>query len=307
MTEKEKEIYALIENGKTLNEIAKNVRLSSKQVHQKIQKLINDGYAISPIYFDDGNISYVLEKNESKHTINLSLSDSTKFKALVVSDIHIGNVKENLNYLYRSYDYARDHNINIILNCGDLIDGTFTKGRQMIGNIDKQIERAIALYPYDKNILNIMCYGNHDYSSCENGRDMAKAIYQRRYDLINGGYGICLVNLERDQIVLSHPLYNNSYKTVPNKFILEGHHHKMMMKINRNNFIVNVPALSDLCFGEQNNPGMLEINLVLNGGFIQKGHLKHISVKDKLEIYGESDLEFFFKHENVNEKKLVMK
>ena len=38
MTEKEEEIYILIENGKTLNEIAKNVRLSSKQVHQKIQK-----------------------------------------------------------------------------------------------------------------------------------------------------------------------------------------------------------------------------------------------------------------------------
>ena len=46
----------MINNDLSLNEMAKILWLSPRQVHQKILKIINDGYYISPIYFDDGNI-----------------------------------------------------------------------------------------------------------------------------------------------------------------------------------------------------------------------------------------------------------
>ena len=85
MTEKEKMICEMINNDLSLNEMAKILWLSPRQVHQKILKIINDGYYISPIYFDDGNIRYVFEENDKEHTINLNLCDSSKFKALVVS------------------------------------------------------------------------------------------------------------------------------------------------------------------------------------------------------------------------------
>ena len=84
MTEKEMMIFEMISEGCSLNEMARNLWLSPRQVHQKIQKLIGDGYFINNLYFDDGNIRYVLEENDEKHTINLSLNDSTKFKALVI-------------------------------------------------------------------------------------------------------------------------------------------------------------------------------------------------------------------------------
>lgn len=308
MTEQEMLIAEMINDGQTLNEMAKSLWLSPKQIHQKIQKLINDGYFITPTYYDDGNIRYNFENNtDLKHTIKLKLTDSSMFKALVISDIHIGNELENLSYLYKAYAYARDNDIHVILNTGDLIDGNFTRGGQDIDNIDEQIDRVINMHPYDKSILNFICFGNHDYSSYENGRDISLFISKRRQDLVSGGYGFTLVNVERDQFVLYHPLFNKSYKPIPNKLILEGHHHKMMVKINRNNYFINVPPLSDLCFGCQENPGMLEMDMSFGNGFIHSALFKQIGVKNSFEVYGEINLEFFLKHENLDEKKLILK
>ena len=306
MTEQELVMCELINDGKNLNEIANILWLSPRQIHQKIQKLRGDGYFISPIYYDDGNIRYNFEANDLKHTINLSLNDSSKFKALVISDLHIGNELENLSYLYKVYDYARDNDIHIILNCGDLIDGSFTRGRQTINNIDRQIDRVIDHYPYDKHILNIICFGNHDYSSFENGRDILRAT-ARRSDLISGGYGFTLINIEKDQFVMYHPLFNINYKPILNKLILEGHHHKMLVKINRNNYFINVPPLSDLCFKTQEDPGFLEMDLSLGNGFIHSAFFKQLGVKKKAEVHSEINIEFFLKHENLDEKKLILK
>lgn len=307
MTEKEIYICKMINEGYTLNEIAKNLWLSPRQVHGKILKLNNDGYFISPVYYDDGNIRYQFEKQSFKHTVNLSLTDNNRFKALVISDIHIGNELENLSYLYKVYDYARDNNIHVIFNTGDLVDGTFTRGKKDIQNIDEQIDRVINMHPYDKNILNFICFGNHDYSTYEYGRDISIAICSRRQDLISGGYGFALINIERDQFVLYHPLFQKSYKPIPNKLILEGHHHKMMVKIDRNNYFINVPPLSDLCFGCQENPSMLEMDMSFGNGFIHNAYFKQIGVKQHFETYSEINLEFFLKHEKLEEKKLILK
>ena len=308
MTEKELRIMEMINNGNTLNEMAEVLWFSPRQVHQKIQKLINDGYVISPLYYDDGNIKYNFESSlDYEHTINLSLTDSSKFRALVISDIHVGNELENLGYLYKVYDYARDNNINIILNCGDLIDGNFTRGSQITPDPDEQINRIINAHPYDKNILNIICFGNHDYSAYESGRDIALAVSKRRSDLISGGYGFSLINIEKDQFALYHPLNNISFKPLPHKLILEGHHHKMKTKISRDNYLINVPPLSDLCFSCQEDPGMLDVILSLSNGFINSGYFKHLTVTSKPRVYSEFVLEFFLKHENLDEKKLILK
>ena len=125
--------------------------------------------------------------------------------------------------------------------------------------------------------------------------------------MVSGGYGFSLINVERDQFVLSHPLNNISFKPIPNKLSLEGHHHRMLVKINRNNFVINIPPLSDLCFGCQENPGMIEMQLLFGSGFIHSGYFKQIGVKNNFEVFSETNLEFFLKHENLNEKKLLKK
>ena len=307
MTEKEMMIFEMISEGCSLNEIARNLCLSPRQVHQKIQKLISEGYFISPIFYDDGNIRYGFEEDCKKHTLNLSINDSHKFKALVISDMHVGNSLENIGYLYKVYDYARDNDIHIILNCGDLIDGNFTRGEQLISDIDKQINMVIKNYPYDKHILNFICYGNHDYSAYESGRDIAVGLNQRRHDLINGGYGFSLINVLRDQFVLCHPLGDGNFKKIPNKLILEGHHHKPMFRIERNNYVVSIPPLSDLCFGGADNPGMIDMRLSFCSGFIHMGYFKLINLKQIPKVYNEMSIEFFLKHKIIDEKSLILK
>lgn len=307
MTEKEMEIFEMIEEGHSLNEMAYKLWISSKQLHQKIGKLKNDGYCINPLYYDNGDIKYKFEDEINKHSIKIELCDSSKFKALIVSDIHIGNELENLGYLYKVYDYARDNDIHTIFNCGDLIDGNFTRGNQTITNIDDQIQKVIKVYPYDKNILNYICFGNHDFSAYKNGRDIAVAVSSKRPDLINAGYGFSLINVQRDQFVIYHPLNGISFKPFPNKMILEGHHHKAMIKVDRNNYFINVPPLSDLCFGGQNNPGFLEMELLFGNGFIHSGFFKQVGIKKEMEVFGEFNIEFFLKHENLNEKKILLK
>ena len=305
MTEKELMIFEMIECGYNLNEMAYMLKLSPRQVHQKIQKLINEGYFICPIYFDDGNIKYSFEENDLKHTLSLSIGDSHKFKALVVSDMHVGNCLENFDYIYKAYDYARDNDIHVIFNLGDLIDGNFTRGQQKVSNIDEQIDRVLKKYPYDKNILNFICFGNHDYSAYKCGRDVGVALSQNRPDLVNLGYGVSLINVLRDQFVLSHPLLDTAFKPIFNKLILEGHHHKPMFKIERNSYLISVAPLSDLCFGSANNSGLTEMRLSFCSGFIHKGNFKMINLKDEPLVYNEMSIEFFLKHKNVNEKNLV--
>ena len=307
MTEKEIEIFEMIDAGCSLNEISYKLWLSSRQVHQKIIKLKNEGYFIRPIYYDDGEIKYDFEEDNSNHTINIKLCNDFKFKALVISDIHIGNTLENLSYLYKAYDYARDHDIHIIFNCGDIIDGSFTKGTQNIFNIDGQIDKVINNYPHDNYILNFICFGNHDYCSNKYGRDISLALSNSRQDLISAGYEFSLINVEKDQFALYHPINEMGFKSIPNKLILEGHHHKMLVKIKRNNYFINVPSLSDLCFGNQENAGMLEMELLFGGGFIHNAFFKQIGVKNNFEVYSEFNIEFFLKHEKLDEKKLILK
>ena len=76
----------------------------------------------------------------------------------------------------------------------------------------------------------------------------------------------------------------------------------MVTKINRNNYFINVPPLSDLCFGCQEDSGLLEMNMSFGNGFIHSVFFKQIGVKKSFKVYGEINLEFFLKHENLDEK-----
>ena len=53
--------------------------------------------------------------------------------------------------------------LHIIINGGDLIDGSFSKGVQKIDDPICQLDYVIKNYPFDKRILNLICLGNHDF------------------------------------------------------------------------------------------------------------------------------------------------
>lgn len=284
------QLLELIKLGTNNNEICKNLNLNEKQLYNLLLELKNNGMMMSRKYYSDGSIKYKRIyslsdlKNDSalcdeKAIITDSKEDRVKF--LVISDLHFGNTLERIDLVNRAYEYCVKNGINIILACGDLIDGSFTKGEQKISSLYEQIEYFIKNYPYDKNILTFSVAGDHDFSAIYRGSlNMTEMCNNYRHDVIIGGYGISghgniKINLKNDQILLRHPIDNTSFKNNNVPLVLQGHSHKYSTNfdIKKNQLYVTVPSLSDI---NHPMPSALELNLSFKKGYLAKGMIKQI-------------------------------
>jgi hypothetical protein len=308
MTENENLLLKEINFNLSLNEISHKLKVGNNDVWKKIIELENSGFLISKDVYDDGEmrLKFSLEKEKS-NTIDILLCDDEKFRALVIADLHVGNVMENLSYLEKAYNYARDNDIHIILNCGDVIDGSFSRGKQNIVDPFEQVSRLTKYYPFDKHILNLICLGNHDYSMYNYNADIRKFLINERCDLIPVGYGMSLMNIGKDQFVIKHPIGYNKWGPIQNKLVLVGHHHKMGFQVNSDNVLIFIPTLSDLHFGGDENPGMIDMQLSLEDGYIHSGQFTHYIVKNDLIRVSENLFEFSLPHTIIDEKEIMPK
>ena len=311
MTEINSKIFDLLINGYTLNEIADIMNISIKQIHQRINIMKKQGYLLTHDISADGEIKYIqkLYLPETKtNTTNLTLTDNT-FKAMLISDLHIGNEKQNINYLYDIYDLCVKEGIHIIINAGDIIDGPSSRGNQIITAPNKQIEFTIKNHPFDKNILNLICFGNHDYDALQKtGRCVKTAFEHMRPDFIGLGYGLGIINLGNDQIIVNHKITSLPFHPVTNKLVLCGHHHKMAFTEKEDSFLVNIPTLSDLCFNQkQKTPGAIIMKLTLDkNGIIKEGYFENLLINSKIFTISENNFLFNFPCETAKEENLKM-
>lgn len=231
MNESTLKLLELLKQEKTANEIAKELKISNKQLFKRLLKLKNIGFDFKRKYYYNGDIVYSLYNDvplQSQNSVDIITSpEEQEFEAIVISDLHIGSTDERLDLLNKIYDYCVKNNIHTIFNAGDIIDGMFGRCDKMHDNIFDQIEYAIEKYPFDKRILNYAVLGNHDFNPLlKNGKDLALVLQNYRHDIIPVGYGTAEINIKNDKIVLRHPLlvsnneYTNEYKHV---FMLKGH------------------------------------------------------------------------------------
>ena len=176
MTEINSKILELIKQNKSLNEISQELSLSHKQIYQRLQSIKNNGYNITPKYYYTGDIKYkinkTLDRNENISIITTNLDQEIELMA--ISDLHIGCTLQRLDSIDKIYNYCVLNNIHTIINCGDLINGSFGN-KNIVNDYEKQIQYFIKNYPYDKNILNYTCLGNHDIDCLKkNGLDLKK-------------------------------------------------------------------------------------------------------------------------------------
>ena len=291
-------ILNLKKENATVNDIREITRLSHKQLFYRINMLKIKGYDFKKKYYYSGDIVYNLLKGfgkelENEKTIYTSSKD-TEFKALLISDIHLGSIDERPELLFEVYNYAVKEGINIIINAGDLVDGTF--GRINIVEVDKQIEHLLKCYPFDKNILNFICLGNHDYSCLEKkGLDIDKILDNKRHDLVSLGYGQGCINIKNDRILICHP----KTETKENKFtfekglVLSGHHHHSKNIANGNLVNLHLPTLSNM-----NNdipyPSILKMTVDFTNGIFNIGLFEQlIFIDNKLYKVSESQYDLF--------------
>ena len=89
MTEMNLKVLELINNNKSIKEIASILNLSEKQVYIRIKQLINYGYNLIPSYCYDSDIFYNLSKKpdsiiSGRTNINMHKKDN-QFRCLVRS------------------------------------------------------------------------------------------------------------------------------------------------------------------------------------------------------------------------------
>jgi len=117
VTEINKKILDLIEKNASVNEISKITGLTNKQLFYRLSLLKNKGYDFERKYYYSGDIVYRLIRDKLTNDIDnngatiLTSKNDNVFKALLISDLHIVNKNERLDFIYKTYDYCiKDEN-----------------------------------------------------------------------------------------------------------------------------------------------------------------------------------------------------
>lgn len=286
MTKADIELINLINEGKSINEICDSLNVTRNKIYKKLLTLKNNGYSIKNSYYYNGDITYQLihgNMNYTKDTVMIDMKkNENNFRAMVISDLHIGSDKQRLDLLYQVYNYCIKNNINIILNTGDVVDGWIGKNKKINKDIEHQLEYFIKKHPFDKNILNFICFGNHDVDSyVKFGINLKTILENYRQDLIAFTSTLGYIKVKHDNLVLCHQTDNRhvNLKDIKNSIIFEGHHHKFMTSFNNttNNHLIYVPSLSEIYINNQITfPTALVIDFDLEAGLFSKGIISQL-------------------------------
>lgn len=290
-------IINLINLGKTNREICEKLNIDYKTLYFELKKVKNCKRNYDREYFYDGKIiSKGNQKNKygKGNTLNIGYNNTLRF--LVISDLHYGNSLENVDAVNRAFNYAKKRGINVILACGDFIDGAFSKGKQIIDRYFKQFEHFALDYPYDKDIITFGVGGNHDYSvKFTDEFDFIKFCSMYRDDIIIDNYGNSFLNIGKETIQMHHEIKGFPKLASSSKIILNGHIHKYDIKQVIDNYSLNIyiPTISNLI---QTVPEALEIELSLNNEIIENINIKEICFGNRDIILSEK--EFYFNKNN---------
>ena len=289
MSDQTVKLIKLIKEGKTCNDICGILGISNKQLFNNLTNLRNKGFFLKRKYYSNGVIVYYpietisdLNRYHERHENAIITAHSeTYLKCLVISDLHFGNQLERTDLIDKAYEYCINNNIHIILCCGDLIDGTFTRGEQRISDIYLQIDHFIHDDPFDKNILTFSVAGDHDASALnKTAQDIIEIASNYRHDIIIGGYGNYGVYIKNERIALYHPIGTGIIFASDSSIVLKGHSHKYAAKLNEKGdaLSITVPSLSDI---NDSFPTAVELTLQFRKGYIDFAVMKQIYFIDR--------------------------
>ena len=276
-------VLELIKKGKNNNEICSELNLSMPELANLLLSFKNNGLVLSKKYYSNGTIKYKtvnntsdlidLNTNSQERTIITDVNEDY-LNFLVISDLHFGNELQRLDLIDRAFNYCSKKGINIILSCGDLIDGSYTKGNQIIPDLYQQLEFFIKNYPHDKNILTFSVGGDHDMCPLkEQSLDMVRIFDNYRPDVIMCGYNNVSINLKNDCVDLYHLTYDKIRRPLNSPIALHGHAHKYLTNMREKALFVSVPSLSNIV---QPMPSALELHLFFKKGYISSCIIKNV-------------------------------
>ena len=288
MSETNKIILDMINKECSLNQIVNETNLSSKQLFYRLYLLKSKGYEFKKKYYYTGDIVYNLKKginkNEDNSKIIITSSKDKTFSSVILSDLHITNKGERIDLLNKIYDFCIINGYNIIINAGDVLDGFLGyEEEKKIKDIEKQIEYALKVYPYDKNILNFICFGNHDYNILnQTGKSLESIFDIKRHDLVSLGFGYGELFIKNDKITVIHPKTIKVPKDMDlsTGLIIHGHHHNIKYINDGYSNTINVGSLSEVI--KNMPPSFMTINSTFQGGILSKTNIEsYLYISDR--------------------------
>lgn len=283
MTDINQKLFDMIKQNKSLDEISNTMNLSYKQIYYRMAQIEALGYPIKRQYNSNGNIKYLFKKQDKFKLYN----DEKTLKTIAISDLHIGNMKSDMDAIDTIYNYCIKNNIHTILICGDLLDGTYSKEKQII-NAEDQIEYLLKKYPYDKKINNFYVSGDHDASILKDLKiSLDDVLIRKRHDIFPIDYysNSNNININNNIITISHKF--PTIKHLDNvKLQLMGHKHISKSFINIKNSrspVIVVPTISrinNIRYDQTSIPRALELTFYMNDNF----NFNHIEKKDLLVL-----------------------
>ena len=295
MMEKNKLIVDMILKNATANEIASATGLTNKQLFYRLNMLKMNGYDFFKKYYNDGEITYTINndiKEKDNNTSIITSSKDAKIDMVLISDLHLTHKLERLDLLNEVYDFCIKEGIHIIINCGDILDGFLGRDedKKFLSSAD-QIEYLLKNYPFDKNILNFTCLGNHDYSILKKtGQNLENILLNYRHDIVPLGYGLGKLNIKNDVIMVRHPKtpISNPQGSINNGFIISGHTHEAKNLSDKNLLHIYLPPLSDLKINENTLPGFVRATISFSNGHFCHGCFQQYIFLDKMYKVNES-------------------
>lgn len=105
----------------------------------------------------------------------------------VVSDTHLGSRMQQLTFLRDTYKRFEDAKAQLVLHCGDLLDGVDVyrgqHAQQFLHTYDEQVDYAVEHYPRS-SLKTLLIGGNHDLAGIKRGdADPLRLIAMRRPDI----------------------------------------------------------------------------------------------------------------------------
>ena len=278
MLKRQEKILELIQSSQSKEEITKELKIKDEILKKDINELTLIGFNITRQFFYDGTQKYILKKDiPNQITPILGIPKDGTFRAIATSDYHIGSNRENLKYVQKIYDFAKEEDIHIILNGGDLVEGMLNN--HIHKSHYEQIEYLLENHPYDSKILNFITLGNHDESLIKDtGIDLHTILNTQRDDLVSLGYGINNIGINKEKITMCH--IANNLKHINSKLKLTGHGHRYQFKVAYGMPTVFLPTLSNEV-KDGYPPGFVEINIDIKDGFFTKANFILYTVKQK--------------------------
>lgn len=294
LSDKTKLLLNLIMEKKSANEIANILGISNRQLFNYLTVLKNKGFFFERKFYSNGvltykpvgGLGYFNHYYNNKYLPIFTDNKETSFRVLVTSDLHFGNSLERLDLVNRLYEYAVNNGIHNIFCSGDFLDGTYTKGVQLMDSYE-QINHFIKDYPFDKNINTFGVMGDHDHSILyKDNINMSEVINNYRNDIYLVAANNLLLNLKNDKVSLHHHMSNGTYFTEESCIHFFGHLHKYCVYNNTDNtFSVLVPTLSDI---NTDFPTALDVVFNFDKGTISEVNIKQVYFGYKDIVVSES-------------------